>query len=86
MDADRSEFGQARMTEHMRRLIAGAVAEIDRRQIEMSRHLTPAQRFQQMLSMIEFVEGVAAYRLRQRQPEISEVESLRIVRRRNATL
>ncbi len=87
MDADRSDFDQPMaMTEHMRRLIAGAVAEVDRRQIEMSRHLTPAQRFQQMLSMIDLVEGIAAYRLRQRQPEISEVESLRIVRSQNIDL
>lgn len=87
MDAEQPYLDQPMaMTEHMRRLIAGAVAEVDRRQIEMSRHLTPAQRFQQMLSMIDLVEGIAAYRLRQRQPELSEVESLRIVRLRNATL
>ncbi|MCW5856996.1 MAG: hypothetical protein KIS63_01815 [Caldilineales bacterium] len=71
------------MTEHMRRLIAGAVAEVDRRQIEMSRHLTPAQRFRQALSMIELAEGVGAYRLRQCRPDLSEAEALRIIRSRN---
>lgn len=70
----------------MERLIAGAVAEVDPRQVGMSRHLTPAQRLQQMLSMIDLVEGIAAYRLRQRRPELSEAESLRIIRSRNADI
>lgn len=72
----------ARLT-HWQRLIAGAVAEVDPNQIAILRQLTPAQRFQQMQSMIELVEGVAAYRLRQRQPELSDSESLRIIRRRD---
>lgn len=84
MDAERPYLDQPiTMTEHMRRLIAGAVAEVDPRQIEMSRHLTPAQRFQQALSMIELAEGVGAYRLRQRRPDLSEAEALRIIRSRN---
>lgn len=66
-----------------RQAIAGAVAEIDLRQVEISRHLTPAQRLEQMQSMIDLVEGVAAYRLRQRQPELSEAEALRIIRSRD---
>jgi len=72
--------------ERMRKLIAGAVAEIDPAQMAITRKLTPAQRFQQMLSMIDFVEGVAAYRLQQRRPELSKIEALRIIRRRNADL
>ncbi len=61
-------------------LIAGAVAEVDPAQIDLSRWLTPAQRFAQMLSMIELVENIAACRLRKRRPELDEIESLRIVR------
>ena len=83
MEADLYEFGQAKMTEHMRRLIAGAVAEVDPRQIAMSRHLSPAQRFQQAVSMIDLAERVGAYRLRQRRPDLGEIEALRIVRSRN---
>ena len=64
----------------MRQLISGAVTEVDPRQISMSRHLTSAQRFQQAVSMIELAEQVAAYRLRQRRPELSGVEALRIIR------
>ncbi|HSN74163.1 MAG TPA: hypothetical protein VL334_03600 [Anaerolineae bacterium] len=69
-----------------RQLIAGAVAEIDLQQIEISRHLTPAQRLEQMQSMIDMVEGIAAYRLRQRQPELSEADALRAVRSRHVDI
>lgn len=62
--------------------IAGAVAELDSQQIAISRRLTPAQRVEQAISMIELAEQVAAYRLRQRQPELSELEALRTVRMR----
>ena len=64
--------------------IAGAVAEIDPQQMAIVRRLTSAQRFEQMQSMVDLVEGIAAYRLRQRQPELSEADALRIVRRRDA--
>jgi hypothetical protein len=65
-----------------RQLIAGAVAEVDPHQVAISRRLTPAQRVQQALSMIELAERVAAYRLRQQHPEMNEIEALRAVRRR----
>ena len=62
--------------------IAGAVAEIDPRQMAIFRRLTPAQRVEQAASMIELAEQVAACRLRQRHPELSELEALRTVRSR----
>lgn len=66
--------------DRIKRMIAGAVAEIDPVQIKLSRTLTPAQRFGQMLSMIKCMESIAVYRLRAREPELSEIEALRIVR------
>lgn len=65
-----------------RQAIAGAVAELDPHQVAISRRLTPAQRVQQALSMIELAERVAAYRLCQQHPEMNEIEALRAVRRR----
>lgn len=62
--------------------IAGAVAEVDPRQIAIFRRLTPAQRVEQAVSMMELAEQVAAYRLRQRHPELNELEALRMVRMR----
>lgn len=69
-----------------REAIAGAVAELDLKQIAISQRLTLAQRLEQMQTMIDLVEGVAAYRLRQRQPELSEAEALRIVRSRDVAV
>jgi len=68
------------VTEEMRREIAGAVAEIDLTQMEMLRRMTPAQRVRMAASMIADVERVAVYRLRQREPQVSEEEAYRIVR------
>jgi hypothetical protein len=68
--------------ERIRRMIAGAVAEIDLAQIAALRKLTPAERCQQSLALIDGAERVAAHRLRQRQSELSEVESIIAVRKR----
>jgi hypothetical protein len=68
------------LTDEVRRAIAGAIAEIDREQIRILRTKTLAQRVQQAASLIEAAEQVSAYRLRQREPELSEEEALRIVR------
>lgn len=68
------------VTDRMRRQIAGAVAEIDLEQVGRTRQLTPAQRVRQAASMIDAAERAGAYRLRLRQPELSEDEALRIVR------
>lgn len=67
------------VTEQMRREIVGAVAEIDLAQMAMLRRMTPAQRVRMAASMIADVERVAVYRLRQREPELSEPEAYRIV-------
>lgn len=74
--------GRPLLDEHLRRLIAGAVAEVDPRQITVSRWLTPAQQFQQGRSMTELAEQVATYRLCQRQPELNEEQARRVVRAR----
>ncbi len=74
------------LDDNIRRQIAGAIAEVDPAQMAITRKLTSAQRFQQMLSMIDFVEGVATHRLRLRQSELSKIESVRIIRRRHVEL
>lgn len=67
-------------TARVRKEIAGAFAEIDRKQVRLIRTKTVAERVQMAASMIEATEQVSAYRLRQREPELSEDEALRIVR------
>lgn len=68
------------ITEQMRRQIAGAVAEIDLAQMAYVRRMTPAERVRRAADMIEAAEQVGVYRLRQRRPELSEDDALRIVR------
>jgi hypothetical protein len=68
------------VTDRMRRQIAGAVAEIDMAQMAILRRMTPAERMAQAGAMIEEMERAGAYRLRQRRPELSEANALRIVR------
>lgn len=68
------------LDEKTRARIAGAVAEVDLRQIAVLRKLTPGERAQMALSMIRLAERVGAYRLRLRQPDLSEAEALLIVR------
>jgi hypothetical protein len=69
--------------DRMRKMIAGAVAEIDPAQIAILRKLTPADRVYQALSMIAFAENTSAYRLRKQQPGLSEAEALVAARRRS---
>jgi hypothetical protein len=68
------------ITERIRKQIAGAVAEIDLQQMAITARLTPAERVWMAASMIDACERAGVIRLRQRQPELSEEEALRIVR------
>jgi hypothetical protein len=74
------QASHSRSGEDTCRLIAGAIAELDLEQIAVTRRLTPAQRFQEGLSMLRLAEQVGAYRLRLRKPELSEAEALRLIR------
>jgi len=49
---------------HTRQLIAGAVAEVDSRQIAIYRRLTPAQRIQQLAHLSDWLRQVNLRRLR----------------------
>jgi len=70
----------------IKRMIAGAVAEIDPAQIAILRTLTAAKRVWQAFAMIEDAERAGVYRLRQRQPELSEEDAVRMVRQRGLKL
>lgn len=76
--------GRPSLDERMQQLIVGAAAEVDPRQIAVSRRLSPAQRFQQGRSMTELAEWVEAYRLRQRQPELSEGATRHVVQEKGS--
>lgn len=69
--------------ERIRKMIAGAVAEVDPQQIAILRTLTPAQRFRQATSMMEFGERAALHRFHQRHPHLTEAQALVAVRQRS---
>jgi len=74
--------GRTRLDERLQHLIAGAVAEIDPRQIAIYRRLSPAERFYQGISLIKGAEQIAAYRLRQQFPHLTEAEIYQWLRAR----
>jgi len=72
--------GRPPLDERLQRLIAGAVAEVDPRQIAIYQRLSPAQRFRQGCSLIEGAERITALQLQRRHPHLSEREAHRWVR------
>ncbi|MFN8489095.1 MAG: hypothetical protein U0350_16020 [Caldilineaceae bacterium] len=72
--------GRPLLDPQLERRMIGAMAEIDPVQMEITRQLTPAQRFAQAMSMIDFVTKAGVYRLRLRQPSLSLEEAQRWVR------
>ena len=73
------------LSRQQKRLVAGAVAEVDGAQIVASRHLSIPQKYEQAFSMIEIAEEVASYRVRQRRPELSKALALHLVRKADVT-
>lgn len=68
------------LNDQVRAAIRGAVAEIDLKQVEVSRKLTPAQRAFQALSMIRAANRAATIQLCLREPDLTENEAKKIVR------
>lgn len=54
--------GEGEVSPEMGRAIKGAVTEIDPRQVEITRRLSPAQRVQQGLSLTDLAHKVVRYR------------------------
>jgi len=72
--------GRSPLDERLQRLIAGAVAEVDTRQIAIFQRLSPAQRFQQGCSLIKWAERITVRQLQRRHPHLSEAEAYRWMR------
>jgi hypothetical protein len=53
--------GEGRIHDEVKKAIQGALDELDERQIEIYRRLTPAQKFSQSVSMIDISRRVSAY-------------------------
>ncbi len=79
MEASSKPVTQFELTPEIIAEIRGAFAEVDRVQMAITRQLTPAQRAQKGLSMSDAARRAAAFRLRQRDPSLSEAEASRMV-------
>jgi hypothetical protein len=64
-------------------ILGGCVAEVNPSQIAIYKQLTFQQRFQQGCSISNLVRKVVAYRLRQRNPQLSVAEAHRLALQKN---
>ena len=62
-----------------------SVAEVDQRQIDMYRRLSPADRLRQGCSIGDTARNVVAYRIRQENPELTALEANRLALQRAYT-
>jgi len=69
-----------RLDEQLQRLIAGAVAEVDPKQIAVYQRLSPAQRFRQACSLIKWAERITVRQLQRQHPRLREREAYQWVR------
>jgi hypothetical protein len=67
---------QPRLHSDLGRVLDGSVAEVDPAQIAIYRCLEPIVRFRQGCSISDTARQVVTYCLRQRRPELSQVEAL----------
>jgi hypothetical protein len=70
---------QPRLHPDLGRVLDGSVAEVDPAQIAIYRCLEPSTRFRQGCSISDTARQAVAYRLRQRRPELSPDEAVRLV-------
>ncbi len=71
--------GEPRLHPNLARALDSSVAEVDPAQIAIYRNLSPADRFRQGCSISDTARRAVAYRLQQRQPELSAGEAFRLV-------
>ena len=69
---------QERVSHELIAILDGCLAEVDPSQIEIFKKLTFTQRFQQGCSVSNLARNVVAYRIRQRNPQLSTAEAQRL--------
>ena len=74
--------GQTALSTEFKQILKSSAAEVDQRQIDIYRKLSPADRFHQGCSISDTARNVVAYRIRQENPLLSIVESNRIALQR----
>jgi hypothetical protein len=74
--------GQMELSPEFNQMIVSSASEVDPRQIEIYHQLTAAERFRQGSSISDTARKVVAHRIRQENPELSELEANRLALQR----
>lgn len=70
--------GQESLSSELKQILKSSASEVDQRQIDIYRKLSPADRFRQGCSISDTARKVVAYRIRQENPKLSVNEANRI--------
>ena len=74
--------GQPTLSPEFKQMIKASSAEVDPRQIDIYRQLSPAARFRQGCAISDTARNVVAYRIRQENPELTVQEATRMALQR----
>ncbi|MBI5823566.1 MAG: hypothetical protein HZB18_06020 [Chloroflexi bacterium] len=74
--------GQPALSLEFKQLVKASAAEVDQRQIDIYRQLSPASRFRQGSAISDTARNVVAYRIRQENPELTPQEANRMALQR----
>jgi len=74
--------GQEALSLEFKRMIQASAAEVDQRQIDIYRKLSPAARFQQGSAISDTARNVVAYRIRQENPKLTRQEAQKLALQR----
>jgi hypothetical protein len=77
--------GQEALSLEFQRMIKASAAEVDQRQIDIYRKLSPAARFQQGSAISDTARNVVAYRIRQENPKLTLQEAQKLALQRTYT-
>ena len=77
--------GQEALSLEFKRMIQAGAAEVDQRQIDIYRKLSPAARFKQGSAISDTARNVVAYRIRQENPELTLQEAQKLALQRTYT-
>jgi len=77
--------GQPTLSPEFKQMVKASSAEVDLRQIDIYRQLSPAARFRQGCAISDTARNVVAYRIRQENPEFTVQEATRMALQRAYT-
>jgi hypothetical protein len=77
--------GQGALALEFKQMIKASVAEVDQRQMDIYRKLSPAARFKQGCAISNTARNVVAYRIRQENPKLTPQEAQKLALQRTYT-